>query len=113
MFDVSDHAYISTCLFSFENGIYLLALKALDCFKDNDLKAVVSSEEYYKANLLHLAAKNGWVDIIETLIKKHGFDPMSKDTKEHVPLHYSAICKFEAFKALVTTYHCDPMCKSS
>ena len=64
--------------------------------------------------MLHLAAWNGWVDIIETLIKKHGFDPMSKDTEENVPLHYSAACsKFEAFKVLVTTYHCDPLCKNS
>ena len=112
--DDSDHGNISQCLFSFENSIYELALKALDCFKDEDLKTVVSSEKYLKSNLLHLAAFNGWVDIIETLINKHGFDPMSKDTKENVPLHYAAGCRqFEAFKALVTTYHCDPMCKNS
>ena len=112
--DDSDHGNISQCLFSFENGIYELALKALDRFKDEDLKAVVRSEKHYKANLLHLAAGNGWVGIIETLIKKHGFDPMSKDTFEHVPLHYAAgNRKFEAFKALVTMYHCDPMCKNS
>ena len=104
----------STCLFSFENGIYELALEALDRFKDYNLKAVVSSEEHYKANLLHYAAANGWVYIIDTLIKKHGFDPMSKNTIENVPLHYSAYhSKFEVFKALVTTYHCDPMCKNS
>ena len=73
--DDLDHGNISQCLFSFENGIYSLALKALDHFKDKDLKAVVSSEEDNKANLLHHAAMNGWVDMIETLIKKHGFDP--------------------------------------
>ena len=89
--DNLDHGDISQCLFSFENGIYELALKALDHFKDKDLKAVVSSEEDNKANLLHLAAMNGWVDMIETLIKKHGFDPMSKDTLENVSLHYSTI----------------------
>ena len=112
--DDSNHGSISTCLFSFENGIYELALKALDHFKDNDLKAVVCSEEHYKGNLLHLAAKNGWVDIIKTLIKKHGFDPMSKDTVERVPLHYAACYrKFETFIALVTTYCCDPMCKDA
>ena len=109
----SDHGNISTCLFSFEHGIHDLALKALDRFKDNNLKAV-SSKKIYEANLLHLAAVNGWVDVIETLIKRHGFDPMSKDTKENVPLHYSAVrSKFEAFKALVTTYHCDPLCNNS
>ena len=109
----SDHGNISTCLFSFEHGIHDLALKALDRFKDYNLKSV-SSGKIYEANLLHLAAVNGWVDVIETLIKKHGFDPMSKDTKENVPLHYSAVrSKFEAFKALVTTYHCDPLCSNS
>ena len=112
--DDSDHENISTCLFSFENGIYELALKALDRFKDVDLKTVVSSEEHYKSNLLHLAAWNGWIDIIETLIKKHGFDPMSKNTLGNVPLHLSAVHRqFKAFKALVTAYHCDPMCKNS
>ena len=112
--DDSDHGNISTCLFSFENGMYELALEALDHCKDKFLQAVVRSEKHYEANLLHLAAMNGWVDIIETLIQKHGFDPMSKDTFEHVPLHYAAANrKFEAFKALVTMYHCDPMCKSS
>ena len=112
--DDFDHGNMSTCLFSFEFGIYKFALEALDHFKDDNLKAVVSSELFNKANLLHHAAKNGWVDIIEILIKKHGFDPMSKDTMENVSLHYSAISKkFEAFKALVTTHHCDPMCKNS
>ena len=112
--DDSDHGNIFQCLFSFENGIYLLARKALERYKDDDLKVVVSSDEHYKANLLHHTARNGWVDIIGTLIKKHGFDPMSKDTMENVPLHYAAISKkFEVFKALVTTYHCDPMCKNS
>ena len=110
--DDLDHGNISTCLFSFKNGIYKLALKTLDRFKDYDLKALVISNGY-QSNLLHLAAKNGWVDIIETLIKKHGFDPMSKDTKKNVPLHYAAdYRKFKAFEALVTTYHCDPMCKN-
>ena len=112
--DDSDHGNISQCLFSFEHGIYELALKTLDCFKDDDLKAVVSSEILNKANLLHHAAKNGWVDIIEILIKKHGFDPMSKDILERVSLHYSAVfSEFEAFKVLATTYQCDPMCKDS
>ena len=110
----SDHGNISNCLFSFEHGIYSLACEALDRFKDNDLKAVLHSEKYYKANLLHLAARNGWVGIIKVLINKHGFDPMSRDTLKNVPLHYAAVSrKFEAFKALVTAYHCDPMCKSS
>ena len=112
--DDSDHGNIFQCRFSFENGIYPLVLKALERYKDDDLKVVVSSDEHYKANLLHHTARNGWVDIIGTLIKKHGFDPMSKDTMENVPLHYAAISKkFEVFKALVTTYHCDPMCKNS
>ena len=111
--DDSDHGNISTCILSFENGKRDLALKALDRFKDNDLKAVVSSKNKNNRNLLHLAAVNGWVDVIETLIKKHGFDPMSRDTCENVPLHYAAVSRnFEAFKALVTTYHCDPMCKN-
>ena len=101
---------LAKCLFSFEHGIYSLALKALDRFKDADLKVVVSSEVINTPNLLHLATMNGWVDIMETLIKKHGFDPMSKDTAENVPLHYSAYnCHFEAFKVLVTIYHCDPL----
>ena len=108
-----NHTYESTCLDAFEDGHYLQAFSFL-CSKNEDLKAVFSSEENDKANLLHHAAKHGWNDIISILIKKHGFDPMSTDAVGQTAVHYAAKSgQFKVFKVLVEEHHCDPMHKSS
>lgn len=103
------------CLNDYENGESVFrALLALKLFRSEDLKTVVSSEENHKANLLHHAAKHGWVIIIDMLIENHGFDPMSLDTLKQTAVHYAAKFKeFEAFKRLVENHHCDPMHKNS
>ena len=103
------------CLNDYENGESVFrAFLALKLFHSEDLKTVVSSEENHKANLLHHAAKHGWVIIIDMLIENHGFDPMSLDTLKQTAVHYAAKFKeFEAFKRLVENHHCDPMYKNS
>ena len=103
------------CLNDYENGESVFrALLALKLFRSEDLKTVVSSEENQKANLLHHAAKHGWVKIIDMLIETHGFDPMSLDMLKQTAVHYAAKFKeFEAFKRLVENHHCDPMHKNS
>ena len=104
---------VSMCLDAFEDGDYWEACALLHS-NNEDLKTVVSSEENDKANLLHHAAKHGWIDIISILIKEHGFDPMSTDAVGQTAVHYAAKSgEFEVFEVLVEEHRCDPMHKSS
>ena len=98
----------------FEVGILFFAILALRKAKTETLKAAVSSEKQHEANLLHHASKHGWLSVIHTLIKKHGFDPASVDAINQTAVHYAAKhAEYEAFKILVTNHNCDPMCRNS
>uniref|UniRef100_A0A1X7T876 Uncharacterized protein n=1 Tax=Amphimedon queenslandica TaxID=400682 RepID=A0A1X7T876_AMPQE len=103
------------CITDYENGESIFrALLSLRLFCSKDLKTIVSSEKNHKANLLHHAAKHGWVFIIDMLIKTHGFDPMSTDSLNQTAVHYAAkLKKDEAFEVLVKKHDCNPMCKNS
>ena len=61
-------------------------------------------------SLLHLAAYNGWMDIIIDLITKHKCDTNYKDSHGRTPLHYTVINNhLEVVMYFIDEQHCDPM----
>ena len=65
-------------------------------------------------SLLHLAAAQGWMDIIIDLITKYKCDTNCKDKDGHTPLHYAAIKgSLEVVKYFINKQTCDPMVRDN
>ena len=63
--------------------------------------------------LLHLAAWNGWLDIMKTLIDRYEFEPEKGDCDIYI-LHMAVLNKhIDVVKYLITECGCDPMCKNN
>ena len=63
--------------------------------------------------LFHLAAWNGWLDIMKTLIDRYGLDPEMGDCNIHI-LHIAILNEhIDAVKYLISECGCDPMCKDN
>ena len=61
-----------------------------------------------QVSLLHLAAQNGWMDIIIDLITKYKCDTNCKDSNERTPLHYAVSNdQLEVVRYLINEQHCD------
>ena len=64
--------------------------------------------------LLHLAAYNGWMDIIIELLTKYKCDTNCKDTYGCTPLHYASRNNhLEAVRYFINEQHCDPMTRDA
>ena len=64
--------------------------------------------------LLHLAAHNGWLDIVKDLITKYKCDTNCKDSDGCTPLHYAAINNhLEVVRYFINEQHCDPMTRDN
>ena len=62
------------------------------------------------ASLLHLAALNGWMDIVAILIDKYGCSSQCCDSEGQTPLHYAAYGgSLVVAKYLITEQNCDPL----
>ena len=57
-------------------------------FDDNKTLAK-SAVGFYGDTLLHLACRQGWLDIVNLLIEVYGYPPDIKDKGRHTPLHYA------------------------
>ena len=64
--------------------------------------------------MLHLAAREGWMDIIIDLITNYKCETNSKDSYHCTPLHYAVINnRPEVAKYLISEQHCDPMTRDT
>ena len=64
--------------------------------------------------LLHLAAHNGWKDIIITLITKYKCDTNCRDNYGNTPLHYAAKnSHLKVVTYLINKQRCDPMTRNN
>ena len=69
---------------------------------------------YQLLPLLHLAAQQGWMDIIIDLITKYKCDTNCKDSDGRTPLHYA--CHYGYFNIaqyLISEAHCNPSCENN
>ena len=65
-------------------------------------------------SLLHLAAHNGWMDIIIGLITKYKCDTNCKDSRGRIPLYYAANNNhLEVVRYFINEQHCDPMTRDN
>ena len=63
--------------------------------------------------LLHLAAWNGWLDIMKTLIDRYGLESEMKDCDIYI-LHIAILKKhIDVVKYLISECGCDAMCKNN
>ena len=63
--------------------------------------------------LLHMAAHNGWLDIVKYLLIKYKCDINSKSSHGHTPLHYAATSNhLEVVRYFINEQHCDPMARN-
>ena len=61
------------------------------------------------SSLLHLAAVQGWMDVVIDLITKYKCDANCKSNLELTPLHYaSEACHLEVVRYFINEQHCDP-----
>ena len=64
--------------------------------------------------LLHLAARNAWLDILKDLMIKYKCDINSKGPHGHTPLHYAAINNhLEVVRYFINEQHCDPIARDN
>ena len=65
-------------------------------------------------NMVHLAAHQGWINIVIDLITKYKCDINRKDSNGHTPLHYAVINNhLEVVRYFINEQHCDPMTKDN
>ena len=94
---------------------YLLSTgKANPLAKNNKDKIPIYREIMSRLPMLHLAAREGWMDIIIDLITKYKCDTNCKDSHGLTPLHYAVINNhLEAVRYLINEQHCDPMTRDN
>ena len=62
----------------------------------------------YGDTLLHIACRNGWLDMVKQLIEKTGCDPEVEDCDKRTPLHYA--CRhgcLDIIQYLIQEQKCD------
>ena len=94
---------------------YLLSTgKASPLAKNNNDKIPIYREILNRLPLLHLAAREGWTNIIIDLITKYNCDTNCKDSHGRTPLYYAVLNnRLEVAKYLVNEQHCDPMTRDN
>ena len=89
-----DLATSSKLIHSFEKAYYGVELKEIT--------------GRYGDTLLHIACRNGWLDMVKQLIEESGCDPEVKDCGKQTPLHYA--CRYdclEIIQYLIQEQKCD------
>ena len=105
---------------------YLLSTGKLDPLAKNKYgkRANVTRNDIYgslqfsrgkwRHGLLHLAAHNGWIDVVIDLITKYKCDTNCKDSHGITPLQYAVINNhLELVKYFINEQHCDPMTRDN
>ena len=102
------------CILAFEQGNKYDAKRLLPLIKqpaDIRTKYYIPDVGHTELiSLLHLAADNGWMDIIIDLITKYKCATNCKDSHGRTPLHYAAINDhLEVVRHFINEQNCDPM----
>ena len=84
---------------------------------DTNIPSTKGNRKYFdpkdSIGLLHLAAWNGWLDIMKTLIDKYEFEPEMGEHDIYI-LHIAVLNKhIDVIKYLISECGCDPMCKDN
>ena len=107
------------CLKAFKQGHKQNAERLLPQIKQPaDIRTKIHNiphlEDAGTVSLLHLAASNGWVDVIINLITNYKCHPDCKDSHGRTPLHYATSNNhLEVIRYFINEQHCDPMTKDN
>ena len=111
------------CFLAFNSAHYSEAIKLLPLVSEpksihtnvcnTNIPYTRGSTKYFdpKASigLLHLAAWNGWLDVMKTLIDRYGLEPEMGDCDIYI-LHIAVLNKhIDVVKYLIAEYGCDPI----
>ena len=100
------HTNIVQCLLS--NG------KVNPLAKNRSGKTPIFKHNTSRLPLLHLAARNGWLEIVKHLIIKYKCDINSKSSYGRTPLHHAARNNhLEVVRYFINEQHCDPMTRDN
>ena len=105
------------CLKAFKQGHKQNAERLLPQIKQPaDIRTKIHNiphlEDAGTVSLLHLAASNGWVDVIINLITNYKCHLDCKDSHGRTPLHYATSNNhLEVIRYFINEQHCDPMTK--
>ena len=118
--EVNDHNDAElVCLEAFKQGSHDVALQLLPSLQQPaavrtsyNIVPHIPDSISTNVSLLHLAALNGWMDMVTILIDKYGCSSQCCDSQKQTPLHYTAYGgSLLVVKYLITEQHCDPNCK--
>ena len=115
------------CFLAFNSAHYLEAIRLLPLVSepksihtnvcDTNIPSTKGYLTYFdpKASigLLHIAAWNGWLDVMKILIDKYEFEPVMEDCDIYI-LHIAVLNKhIDVVKYLISECGCDSMCKNN
>ena len=107
----------SKCVESFKYGYKQDAERLLPRLQQPaDIRTTALHVWWYieQISLLHLAAQQGWMDIIIDLITKYKCDTNCKDSHGCTPLHYAVTNNhLEVVRYFINEQHCDPMTRDN
>jgi ankyrin repeat protein len=88
------------------------------CFEGQERKALKLANQNFNVNYvhprfgdtpLHLACKQGWLDIVETLVERYGCNPNVMTKSNQSLLHYACLYgRIGVVMLLIEKYGCDP-----
>ena len=105
-------------LLAYEQGDYETALRLLPTLRKpvnirtsyNIVPHIPDLANADDVTLLHLAAYNGWLDIVTGLVDEYDCDSKCCDSKGQTPLHYAAYSGSRSVvEYFISEQHCDPM----
>ena len=84
------------------------AIRLLAAFPDqSEIKNIKNSNSHY---LVHLAARNGWTELVELLVTKYHCDPNCTTSWGWTSLHWACLSNHLPTVKLLTTQYClDPL----
>ena len=89
---------------AFERGDHAEAVRLLPLVKEPH------RIDAWPNTLLHLSARNGWLDVTKDLITNYHFDPQERNYYGMTCLHYAAEGNHvDVVRYLITECNCDPM----
>ena len=87
------------------------AIRLLSAFPDQSaIKNIKDSNSYDRRYLIHLAARNGWTELVELLVTTYHCDPNCTTSEGWNSLHLACLNKhLPTVKLLTTRYFLDPL----
>ena len=109
---VKDKSIVLDLDSAFRNRKHSLSLRRLRSIGTKtsiaNLRLAKTTASWYGDTVLHLACRNGWLDVAKLLVEEYGFAPDIRDREMWTPLHYA--CRYGHLgiaQYLISNQQCD------